>query len=211
MKAFVAMAILGYCSFSASEDSTQGPRSGLADHVHQYIPDTTDAISIAMEMERMSVEHYQSLEKTSPVKEFRAIYRLLVRDEQKHYRLLERWKKELQFDAAVPTDILAESRKLLSAFPIDTMVVEFAGDSAGSFLQVLTDDLELEKKSVALYENAMERTAASGQGTIFIFLAREEKNHVRLLEHLIDCAKQPERYLRSKEFNTIEKEVDRSE
>jgi rubrerythrin len=170
------------------------------------IPDSVDAITLAMQMEQMSVDHYRSLEMTTPVKEFRAIYHLLVRDEQKHYRLLERWKKELLFDAAVPTDILEKSRRLLSEFPIDTVAVELAADTAGSFLRILTDDYDLEKKSVALYEDAISRTAASGNGAIYVFLAREERNHVLLLEKLIECAKQPEKFLRAKQFNELEKE-----
>lgn len=173
-------------------------------------PDSEDALTLAMQMEKMSIEHYQSLEETTPVKEFRAIYHLLVRDEQKHYRVLETWKKELSFDATVPTDILEKSRKLLSEFPIDTLVTEFSQDSAGSFLQVLTDDYELEKKSVALYEDAVNRTASSGQGAVFTFLAKEEKRHVRLLEQLIECAKQPEQFLREKRFNELEKEVEKN-
>jgi rubrerythrin len=173
-------------------------------------PDSVDALTLAMQMEKMSIEHYQSLEETTPVKEFRAIYQLLVRDEQKHYRVLETWKRELSFDAAVPTDILEKSRKLLSEFPIDTLVTEFAQDSAGSFLQVLTDDYELEKKSVALYEDAVSRTASTGQGAVFTFLAKEERRHVRLLEQLIECAKQPEQFLREKRFNELEKEVEKN-
>ena len=173
-------------------------------------PDLEDALTLAMQMEKMSIEHYQSLEETTPVKEFRAIYHLLVRDEQKHYRVLETWKKELSFDATVPTHILEKSRKLLSEFPIDTLVTEFSQDSAGSFLQVLTDDYELEKKLVALYEDAVNRTASSGQGAVFTFLAKEEKRHVRLLEQLIECAKQPEQFLREKRFNELEKEVEKN-
>ncbi len=197
--------LMDYSGHASSGMSPQKPRSSSP----VTAPDSVDALTLAMQMEKMSIEHYQSLEETTPVKEFRAIYHLLVRDEQKHYRVLETWKKDLSFDAAVPTDILEKSRQLLSEFPIDTLVTEFAEDSAGSFLQVLTDDYELEKKSVALYEDAVNRTASSGQGAVFTFLAKEEKRHALLLEQLIECAKQPEQFLREKKFNELEKEVDK--
>ena len=198
----VIMAALCSIAFCQARDSTVAVTGNTDSSIAM---DSLNAISLAMKMELASIEHYSSFERTTPVKEFARIYRLLLPDETRHYRLLETWGKDEEFKAEVPTDVLEKAKEMIESFPIDTFSAEMASDTANSLLQVLNDDLNLEKQSVSLYQEAISKTSAFGPATVLTFICNEEKKHVQLLEALIELAKKPGDFLKSAEFNKMDR------
>ncbi len=159
-----------------------------------------DIFSFAMQMEKESENFYKSLAAKTKNAGFKSIFRMLAREETKHYKVVRRIKERTSPRVITDTDVLAEAKIIFER--ISRRKRKF--DSGVSSPEVLRKALKIEKKSKNFYLKKADQVGDRNQRAIFKKLAKEENKHFFLLRNIIDFLARPETWLENAEWNHLE-------
>lgn len=160
-----------------------------------------DILELAREIETQGEQLYRSMAAQSIIPEISSIFGFLAREEKLHYEWLQAKSQHTTLPPIGKSSILSDSKAVF-----EKLSEQF---NAPGTIKIdreypLNTALELENKSLALYEKAIaEMTKSPGNEASCLILkqiAEQEKNHIRLMESLKDFQRHPYEWLENAEW-----------
>jgi rubrerythrin len=159
-----------------------------------------DFFDIAMQIEKEGEDYYTKLaEECSGNEGMNHIFKMLARDEKKHYAIFKKMKENNPPDFQ-KTDIFESAKEIFTEFrkQFDKLSCDM------SQLETYKKALELEKKSYDFYLEKLDEFTDPIHMGIIRKIANEEKKHMLLLENIIEMVERPETWIEDAEFVHLE-------
>jgi len=157
-----------------------------------------DIINFALKMEKDGETFYRELAGKCGNKGLAAVLEQLAEDEVKHYKAVENMRSHSK--PVFPTSVLTDAKSVFEKEKISGAVPDLKGAQKDLYLHAL----DLEKKSEAFYRKTAGDVNFTSQKALLLQLAEEEKQHVFLLENILEFISRPETWLENAEFNHLE-------
>jgi rubrerythrin len=160
-----------------------------------------NAWELAKSIEKEGKEYYLKLAKESPEPSLAGVFNFLAKEEQRHYDIFD----AMQRKAAVKTEpgtASAEAKKMFAGLSSHFALPEMFYDYTAAYMRAL----EMEKKSVELYDGMLAKASSMDEKRVVSFLLLEEQKHEHLMEHLIEFVNQPNVFLETAEFNHLDED-----
>jgi len=126
---------------------------------------------------------YESVTETSKVEGIKELFKMLVREEEKHIDILNKQYSRIlkgeNFDAS---DLELDDGTVTAAIMSDEVVKEVHG--AGYEAAVISAALEFEKNAVNFYSKQAEEAETEEEEKLYGWLVRWEKTHMMMLAKL---------------------------
>jgi rubrerythrin len=159
-----------------------------------------DPIELAKNIEQEGKRYYEKLAREGPVSALSGIFKLLAEEEQKHYELFNSWKDSSFPHPSPAGTVSAEAKRVFAALSAQFSLPETAYDYSKAY----TKALEMERKSISLYEDMLGKASSSAHKNTLSFLIQEEQKHEHLMEHLLEFVNEPKTFLENAEFNHLD-------
>ena len=154
----------------------------------------------AMKVEKDGERYYRDLaDKTSDVG-LKSILKMLADEEVKHYVAFDRMNKNQIIPTQPHVDVFASAKTIFQKMREDNQTSTFSEDQVEFYKSALRS----EENSYKFYIEKALMLEDEEQKAIFMRIAEEERQHMVLLENLIEYISFPERWLESAEFNHME-------
>lgn len=160
-----------------------------------------DALELAKNIEKEGKEYYLKLEKESPEHSLAGVFNFLAKEEQRHYDMFDAMQKKTPVHTE-PGTASAEAKKMFAGLSSHFALPEMFYDYTVAYMRAL----EMEKKSVALYDGMLATASSEDEKKVLSFLILEEQKHEHLIEHLIEFVNKPNVFLETAEFNHLDEE-----
>jgi rubrerythrin len=160
-----------------------------------------DALELARNIETEGKEYYTKLAKESPEPSLAGVFSFLAKEEQRHFDIFDALQKKRPATTQ-PGTVLAEAKKMFSGLSSHFALPELFYDYTAAYMRAL----EMEQKSIALYDGMLGSASSDEDKKVFSFLIKEEQKHEHLIEHLIEFVNKPNVFLETAEFNHLQDE-----
>lgn len=152
----------------------------------------------AIKMEQDGEKYYLEQAASHKGHAISRVFTLLAGAEQKHARLLQKRAEGLNVTAEL--SLLTDDRNVFNELE------DFKADvtSIPRQLDIYAHALDLEEKSVAQYEELLDKMAASEDQELLRFLIDQEKQHYELFDTLLTLLRRPEDWVEDAEFGKRE-------
>ncbi|HUI92369.1 MAG TPA: ferritin family protein [Chitinivibrionales bacterium] len=161
-----------------------------------------DPLELAKNIEQEGKRYYEKLARETPVPGLSGIFKLLAGEEQQHYELFNSWRNTTFPHPSSSGTVSAEAKRIFaglsSHFSFPETVYEYS--------KAYSKALEMERKSITLYEDMLAKSPSSPQKEILTYLIQEEQKHEHLVEHLLEFVAEPKTFLENAEFNHLDEE-----
>jgi len=154
----------------------------------------------AMKMEKDSEKYYSELANKTGDVGLRNILKMLANDEVKHYNIIEQMMKTDVSAELAETDILKNAKNIFIKIKGKNLVFDFDLPQVDFYRKAQ----EFEEKSYKFYLEMSDKVKIESQKKIFLKLAGEEKQHMFLLENLVEFVSRPETWIENAEFNHLD-------
>jgi rubrerythrin len=158
-----------------------------------------NTIDLAKNIELEGKAFYEKLAADSPIPALSGIFSLLAKEEQQHYNVFDAWEKENRGSAPAAGTAGAEAKRIFSRLSVPFTLPQVAYDYGRAYGTAL----DMERKSIALYENMLAESVSADDKKVFSFLISEEQKHEHLVEHLLEFVNEPKEFLENAEFNHL--------
>lgn len=154
-------------------------------------------IEFAIKMEQDGERYYR--EQAEKHRGLEPVFLMLAEEERSHAAIL---MKRLENEAYEldGSDILAEARNVFHGMADFKMEIKAVPDQ----LDLYRAGMEMEKESIALYEELNVAVTGDEDKELFAFLVKEEKAHYSILEELVLLINRPNEWVESAEFGLRE-------
>ncbi len=158
-----------------------------------------NTIDLAKNIELEGKAFYEKLAADSPIPALSGIFSLLAKEEQLHYNVFDAWGKENRAPAPPAGTAGAGAKRIFSRLSLPFTLPQVVYDYGRAYGTAL----DMERKSIALYENMLAASASADDKKVFSFLISEEQKHEHLVEHLLEFVNEPKEFLENAEFNHL--------
>lgn len=164
-----------------------------------------DILEIACEIETKGEQLYRDMAVKSPMREIKSIFGFLAGEEKRHYEVLQAMSKHTVLPSIGKSSILSESKAIFK-----NLSEQFTAPGTIKIDReyALGTPLEFESKSVLLYEKAMAELTISPDDEhsrqVLKQIVEQEKNHVQLVESLMEFQRHPYEWLENAEWNHLD-------
>ncbi|MBN1223544.1 MAG: ferritin family protein [Candidatus Aminicenantes bacterium] len=142
-----------------------------------------DIIKGAILLELKGKALYESVTKTAKVEGVRELFDMLVKEEEKHIRILNKQYSNLQKGEGIDSSELEKEDATVEAAVLsDDIVKGIFG--AGYEAAVISAALEFEKNAVAYYSENAEQAESQDEEKLYKWLTEWEKTHMMMLARL---------------------------
>lgn len=157
-----------------------------------------DTLAYAIKMEVDGEQYYRNQAEKNADNALGQVFEFLANAERKHADLL----RERSEKSSVELKKLAANEKDNLFNYLD----DFKNDvtSIPKQLHVYQMALDIEKKSVALYTDMLEKADEGSDQTLLRFLIEQEKQHEQLFDTLVTLVQRPEEWVEDAEFGPRE-------
>lgn len=158
-----------------------------------------DILQFAIQMEKDGEQYYQQQAAKNEGNALQTIFLSLAKDEAKHAKLLisktadEPYVLEPQAELSSQLSLFYESPDFQSA-------VKEMPDQAALYHEAL----ELEKRSINLYQDLLTKVGDAASKELFTFLIGEEQYHFNILEEMYRHVNRPNDWVEAAEFGVRE-------
>lgn len=159
-----------------------------------------DPIELAKNIEQEGKRYYEKLARETPVSALSGIFKLLAEEEQQHYELFNSWQKTAYPHPSSSGTVSAQAKRVFAALSAQFSLPETAYDYSKAYSKAL----ELERKSISLYEDMLGKSTSPGEKSALTYLIQEEQKHEHLVEHLLEFVNEPKGFLENAEFNHLD-------
>jgi len=154
----------------------------------------------AMKIESEGMGLYRQFALESPNEGMRNIFTWLADQETKHYKVFEAMKLGKPAQVA-ESAILRDVKDIFEEWKDKTPCIEINAPQTVLYRKAL----EVEKKSVSVYETYA-KTAPASQKEIFLMIAGQEKGHRFIMENIIEFVTKPETWAENAEFSHLDED-----
>ncbi len=153
----------------------------------------------AKQIELEGEQSYRKLAENATDEGLRTIFTLLAENEVEHYKAFDEMerKAELTFSG---TDFIREAKDVFQG--MTKRAASYNENTPQE--EVYKAALLGEQKSVEFYNSLLQKEEDKANRAVIEQIISEEKNHVRLLENMVDFLEQPMTWLENAEFAKIE-------
>jgi rubrerythrin len=142
-----------------------------------------DIVKGAILLEHRGKALYESVTKTAKVEGVKELFKMLVREEEKHIDLLtKQYSRILKGETPDASDLEKGDATVTAAIISDDVAKEVHG--AGYEAAVISAALEFEKNAVNFYSKQAEKAESEGEKKLYRWLVRWEKTHMMMLAKL---------------------------
>jgi rubrerythrin len=142
-----------------------------------------DIVKGAILLEHKGKALYESVTKTAKVEGVKELFKMLVREEEKHIDLLtKQYSRVLKGETPDASDLEKGDATVTAAIISDDVAREVHG--AGYEAAVISAALEFEKNAVNFYSKQAEEAESEGERKLYRWLVRWEKTHMMMLAKL---------------------------
>jgi rubrerythrin len=156
-------------------------------------------LDVAIKLETEGETFYLEQADKNSGSEIERVFRLLANEERKHRELLENLSKKL--DYTIPeTDSEIEFESIFrdeKDFKLETVVEP-------KQIDVYRLALQKEKESIELYQKMKEEASDEGEKTLVDFLIKQEENHYKIFNDIVELLRKSEEWVESAEFGKRE-------
>lgn len=158
-----------------------------------------NSLELAINMELDGEKFYKNQAEINKDNSLNAVFLLLEKDEARHARILENKFKELAYE-------LTDNNTLSQVNNVFKGSKGFKSEFEGipNQLDAYKFALEIERKSIELYNNFLSESNVDQSKKLFEFLVKQEKAHYTIFEELILLVERPEEWVESAEFGIRE-------
>ncbi len=158
-------------------------------------------LELAKSIEKEGKEYYLKLSKESPDPSLAGVFKFLAQEEQRHFELFDALQKKSPVRTE-PGAAVLEAKKMFAGLSSHFALPEMFYDYTAAYMRAL----EMENKSIALYDGMLAKAASMDEKRVLSFLVLEEQKHKHLMEHLIEFVNKPNVYLETSEFNHLQED-----
>jgi rubrerythrin len=156
-------------------------------------------LAYAIQMEVDGEQYYLKQARLNRDNPLFTVFTILAKTEEKHVALLRSIA-----NGPLPADIGANAEQEKA-----TLFSSLDDFKSGSFripeqLEAYQVALEMEQKSVALYESLLLQPESQDEQRLLTYLVQQEKDHVTLMENLMMLLERPKDWVESAEFGKRE-------
>lgn len=142
-----------------------------------------DVVKGALLLEHRGKALYESVAETTKIEGVKELFKMLVREEEKHIDLLtKQYSRILKGESPDASDLEREDTTVTAAIFSDEVVKEVHG--AGYEAAVISAALEFEKSAVNFYSKQAETAESEEEQKLYRWLVRWEKTHMMMLAKL---------------------------
>jgi rubrerythrin len=150
---------------------------------------TLDIVKEAILLEHKGKALYESVTESTKIEGVQELFKMLVREEQKHIDLLtKQYSRILKGESPDASDLEQGDATVTATVISDDVVKEVHG--AGYEAAVISAALEFEKNAVNFYSKQADAAETEGQQKLYRWLVRWEKTHLMMLAKLDDEIKE---------------------
>lgn len=156
-------------------------------------------LDMAIKLETEGETFYLEQADKNSGSEIERVFRLLANEERKHRELLDNLSKKL--DYTIPeTDSEIEFESIFrdeKDFKLETAVEP-------KQIDVYRLALQKEKESIELYQKMKEESSDEEEKTLVDFLIKQEENHYKIFNNIVELLRKSEEWVESAEFGKRE-------
>lgn len=158
-----------------------------------------DYIEMAIQIETDGETFYKEQADKYEGKEISKVFRLLSNEERKHRELLENFSKKIDYTIPeakeeIDFDYLFKNEE---DFKIDT-------ETDPKQIDVYRFALQKENESIELYNKMRELAEDDEERVLLDFLIKQEQNHYKLFNNIVELLRKAEEWVESAEFGIRE-------
>ncbi|MBC7087436.1 MAG: ferritin family protein [Tissierellales bacterium] len=158
-----------------------------------------DYIEMAIQIETDGETFYKEQADKYEGKEISKVFRLLSNEERKHRELLENFSKKIDYTIPeakeeIDFDYLFKNEE---DFKIDT-------ETDPKQIDVYRFALQKENESIELYNKMRELAKDDEERVLLDFLIKQEQNHYKLFNNIVELLRKAEEWVESAEFGIRE-------
>lgn len=159
-----------------------------------------DPYEYAMSVEKEGELYYKELAKKCEDEGLSKIFTMLANEEVKHFKTFEAMSKGSALTTLPKTDVFKEARVIFEELKKSGKVPEYFPKDQ---IALYKSALKLEEKSYDFYTQKANSLENEEHKEAFLRIAKEEWEHARLVESLIEYISYPQRWIESAEFRTF--------
>lgn len=154
----------------------------------------------AMKVEKDGERYYRELaDKTSDIG-LKSILKMLAEEEVKHYVAFDKMNKNQIIPTQPHVDVFASAKTIFEKMREENQKSTFSEDQ----IEFYRSALRSEENSYKFYIEKALMLEDDEQKGVFMRIAEEERQHMVLLENLIEYISFPERWIENAEFNHMD-------
>lgn len=148
-----------------------------------------DIYAFAMQMEKDGEKYYRQLAKESTIEGLGNIFTMLADEEVKHFNVIEKISRKEKDPQLVETKILDNVKNIFVGMKEAKEDYHIDSTKASSEYRKAC---VIEEESRTFYLEKAELTKDEHTRKIFLRLAQEEANHLRIMENIVEFVTRPE-------------------
>jgi len=141
----------------------------------------------AMNMELDGKRYYENLMNDAEDNGLKRIFEMLAKDEDEHHRIVTEMRD------TEPISISSQTMRKANNIFSKMLSMDRRFDLSASAVEAYKHALDIEDKSVKLYEEHYEKSENKWEKNVFKRLAEEEKKHRLIIENILNFISEPER------------------
>lgn len=147
-----------------------------------------DIYEFAMNMELDGKKYYEELMNSAKDNGLKRIFEMLAKDEEEHHRIVTEMR-----DTDDSTSISSQTMRTANNVFSEMLYMDKKFNLSASAVDAYKHALNIEEKSVKLYEEYYEKAENKWEKSIFKRLIEEEKKHRLIIENILSFVSEPER------------------
>lgn len=158
-----------------------------------------NSIEFAINMEIDGEKYYREQAKKNQDNSLNAVFLLLAEDENGHAKLLKSEQKKITYDLA-DNAALADTNNVFK----DRGEFKNKFEKIPDQLDAYRIALQMEKDSIELYQKFLAEATDEQTKKLFGYLVKQEENHFKIFDNLINLVERPEEWVEDAEFGVRE-------
>jgi len=154
----------------------------------------------AMKVEKDGELYYRELADKTNDAGLKSILTMLADEEVKHYVVFDKMNKKQIIPTQPQVDVFSSAKTIFQKMREENQTASFSDDQIDFYKSALRS----EENSYKFYIEKALMLDDEEQKAIFMRIAEEERQHMVLLENLVEYISFPERWLENAEFNHME-------
>lgn len=154
----------------------------------------------AMKVEKDGEKYYRDLASKTNEPGLKSILTMLADEEVKHYVVFDKMNKNQVIPTQPQVNVFAAAKTIFEKMREENAKATFSDDQ----VEFYKNALRSEENSYKFYIEKALMIEDSEQQAAFLRIAEEERQHMVLIENLIEYISFPERWLENAEFNHMD-------
>ncbi len=154
----------------------------------------------AMKVEKDGEKYYRDLASQTNDAGLQSILNMLAEEEVKHYVVFDKMNKNQTVPTQPHVDVFESAKTIFQKMREENAEACFSDDQ----VEYYKNALRSEENSYKFYTEKALLLEDAEQKEIFLRIAEEERQHMVLLENLVEYISFPERWMENAEFNHMD-------